>query len=182
MIIDKISCTPSCSSGSIEVRKGVLAENQTALAKVQWKNRWESFSIMLQLVQYLLILVDKLPARTPVAMALLINLQAKHFIFGDKSFWAHTLVRMFITWVPTLLAPWVGRCTCNCALRSLKASLAEHIPLAAGFHLTAYNQRESGNRNGLGDSSSSIVIKNLGNEFIIPFFSFWDPEVRNSLW
>jgi len=35
MIIDKISCTPSCSSGSVEVRKGVLAENQTALAKVQ---------------------------------------------------------------------------------------------------------------------------------------------------
>jgi hypothetical protein len=31
----KVSYIPSCSKGSEEVRKGVLEENQTALAKLQ---------------------------------------------------------------------------------------------------------------------------------------------------
>jgi hypothetical protein len=35
----KMSCIPSCSKGKRDVRKGVLEENQTTLAKWQWKNK-----------------------------------------------------------------------------------------------------------------------------------------------
>jgi hypothetical protein len=33
--VERASCTPSCSKGSKEERRGVLEENQTALAKLQ---------------------------------------------------------------------------------------------------------------------------------------------------
>lgn len=39
----KLSCTPSCSCGRDDVINGGEAENQTALAKVQWKKRWVIF-------------------------------------------------------------------------------------------------------------------------------------------
>jgi hypothetical protein len=85
IIAARVSCTPSYSSGSREVRKGVLAENQTALAKEQWKNKCESFSSILQVSQYLLILEDRLPALAPLAIALRINLQTNVLILGHKS-------------------------------------------------------------------------------------------------
>lgn len=113
MIAAKISCTPSCSEGSIEVHKGVLAENQTALAKLQWKNKWASFSTRLQWAQLLLILFVKFPALAPVAMALLISLQAKHFMLGAKSLRAQTLSMMFITCAEMVL---VGRAATTYAL------------------------------------------------------------------
>ena len=68
--------TPSCSCGNIEVSKGGEAENHAALAKLQWKNKCESFSIILQIVHCLLIFGDRFPALSPVASALLISLQA----------------------------------------------------------------------------------------------------------
>jgi hypothetical protein len=57
-------------------------------------------------------------------------------MLGAKSLRAQTLSMIFITCEATLLAPWAGRCTCDCALRNLKASLVVHTPLGAGFHLT----------------------------------------------
>jgi hypothetical protein len=44
IIVERISWTPSCSKGSKEVRRGFSNENHTAFAKLQWKNKCESFS------------------------------------------------------------------------------------------------------------------------------------------
>jgi hypothetical protein len=85
MIFGKISCTPSYSSGSIEVQRG-SAENQTALANVQWKNKWASFSCMLHTEQTLLIFVERLPALSLVARSLLINLQQKVLMTEGASY------------------------------------------------------------------------------------------------
>jgi hypothetical protein len=60
MIVPRISCIPSCSLGSKDVRNGVFEENHTALANWQWKNRCASSSNLLQLSQFLLILDDRL--------------------------------------------------------------------------------------------------------------------------
>ena len=45
---DRVSCTPSCSVGKVDVHKEGCAENHTALAKGQWKNKWASVSSALQ--------------------------------------------------------------------------------------------------------------------------------------
>lgn len=115
--------------------KGFWQKTKPPLQICNEKNKWESFSSRLQWSQFWFILVDKLPARAPVAMALLMSLQAKHLL-GDKILRAHTLFIMFFTCAVILLAPWDGRCTYSRALRNLKAFFVEHTPMLAGFHLT----------------------------------------------
>ena len=136
MILDKISCTPSCSRGNIEVQREGFAENQTALANVQWKNKWASFSCMLQTEQNLLIFVERLPALSPVARAFLISLQQKVLIHGGSYLCFHALFRINNACCVTLLVPLCGFCTCTSELRNLYTSLVEHTSFFAGFHRT----------------------------------------------
>jgi hypothetical protein len=84
MLNTRVLQTPSCSCGREEVSSGGEAENQTALAKLQWKKRWQSFSIMLQIEQCLSILFYRFPARSQVASALLINLQTNALMQGER--------------------------------------------------------------------------------------------------
>jgi hypothetical protein len=118
----RISFTPSCSTGSVEVQNGGFAENQTALAKVQWMNKWESFSAMLQVEHSLLILFEYLPALSPGARVLLINLQHKVLMHGGSCLCFHVLVKMYMACGVMLLDPFWGSWTRKLLLRSLKAS------------------------------------------------------------
>ena len=118
----RISFTPSCSTGSMEVQNGGFAENQTALAKVQWMNKWESFSAMLQVEHSLLILFEYFPALCLVARVL-INLQHKVLMHGASCLCFHVLVKMYMACGVMLLDPFWGSWTRKLLLRSLKASL-----------------------------------------------------------
>lgn len=128
-------CIPSCSYGRDDERIGGLAENQTALEKLQWKKRWESFSRVQQCEQFLSILLDRLPALWPVASALLTRRQTKVLILGEMSLWLHTLLRISIDPDEMLLGPWDGSWTCKSLLRNLKASFVVQSPLEEWFHL-----------------------------------------------
>lgn len=131
----KNSCTPSCSVGSIEVRSGVLYENQTSLANSQWKKRWASSSKLLQMSQFLLILVERFLARAPVAIALLITLQVKALMLGGRNLCFQALLGINFAWSVMLLGPCILLWTCTWEFRILKASLAEHTPFVVGFQV-----------------------------------------------
>ena len=113
------SCTPSCSLGKSEEHKDGFAENQTALAKVHWKKRWASFSELLQVAHSLLILLECFPALSPMAMALLINLQQKVLRRGESILCFQAFLRMYMA--VTLLGPCWGNWTCSWEFRNLKA-------------------------------------------------------------
>jgi hypothetical protein len=85
---------------------------------------------------------DKLPALAPVAIALLINLQAKVFMLGGINLCFHTLRKISIASLAIVLAPFIGSWTCKSLFRNLKASLGEQLPLDEGLHFTASLQSE----------------------------------------
>jgi hypothetical protein len=112
MMIGKVSCIPSSSFGRAVVQKGWADENQTALGRVQWKNRWLSFSREPQREQFLSILSEYLAARSPVANARRISLQAKVLMFGGIDLIFQVLLRMDIACWEMLLDPCCGNWTC----------------------------------------------------------------------
>jgi hypothetical protein len=156
-----------------------LEENQTDLAKLQWKNKWESFSSMLHVSQFLLILVDRFPALAPVAIAFRINLQAKVFMLGDRSLLVHTLLKISMDWAVTPLEPCVRSCTCIWELRSLKASFYVHLPWGAGLHLIA--SCSAGYCDDFANCICSCSIKNLRYEISVPNICSRCPHIRNVL-
>ena len=91
---------------------------------------------MLQTEQNLLIFVERLPALSPVASALLISLQQKVLIHWGSYLCFHAFFRINNACCVTLLVPLCGFCTCTSELRNLYTSLVEHTSFFAGFHRT----------------------------------------------
>ena len=109
--------------------------SHTCLGRIQWKNRWESFSIMLHLSHLLLPMGENLVALSAVARALCISLQVKVLMMGGIVLHFQTLHRIALAWGVILLAPVEGICTVLMAERCLKIALVDPIPSLAGVHL-----------------------------------------------
>jgi hypothetical protein len=95
----RITYTPSSSIGRLSVRSGGVAENQTARAKSQWKNKWASVSSIPQYVQCSSMCWENLEALDPVASALRIRRQAKVLMRGGSVFSFQVRWRIWLAWV-----------------------------------------------------------------------------------
>jgi len=112
-----------------------LAVSHTCLGRIQWKNRWELFLIMLHLSHLLLPVGENLVALSTVASALRISLQVKVLMIGGIVVYFHTLYRIVLAWGIMLMAPVEGICTVLIAERYLKIAFVVPISSLAEVHL-----------------------------------------------